>query len=182
MFGFQAFLMSLCSDGLAHTTQCERTVNRVVKVWGTEVKHHVSFLLLWQCFTVIKRKKRKKRRELELVKPCVCLAETKWTRIQCEGEVSGPGPKLQSPLAWLPHFAAEWRGVRCGHSGVKVCSSGTQIIMKVASAWSLKLHCPACPSGSATQLFGKNKPVRSTGSVNGYPPRVTLNQARPLNY
>lgn len=177
------FLMSFCSNILAHTT--EKTVvglYSVVKVcWnpsiseGTEVQHHASLLLL-QCFSVTTKKEAGIGEALLLFSE---ETETKWTRIQCGREVSGPGPKLQSPLAWLPHLAAEWQGVRCGHSRVKVCSGRTQI-MKGASSWSL--HCPACPSGSAAQLFGKNNPVRSTGSVNGYLPWVSLYQARPLNY
>lgn len=148
----------------------------IVKVCWNPYKHHASLLLFWQCFSVIKK-------EGAGIGEALCLfsdeTETKVNKDPVCGEVSGPGPKLQSPLAWLPHLAAEWQGVRCGHSGVKVCSGGTQIT-RGASAWSLR--CPACPSGSAAQPFGKNNPVRRAGSVNGYLPWVSLYQARPLNY
>lgn len=70
------------------------------------------------------------------------------------------------PFAWLPHLAAEWQGVRCARSGVKVWTSETDyrlVLLQTAPRW------PCCR-------------LATTGAGNGYRPPVLLDQARPLNY
>lgn len=55
------------------------------------------------------------------------------------GKVSRPGPKQRSSLAWLPLIAAEWQGVRCGHSGASV-GSGLGADYGGALIWSSPLR------------------------------------------
>lgn len=98
----------------------------------TAVKRHASFLLL--CFSEIKMK-------LELVKR---LRQSEW------GSSVGRGVRsrteLQMQLVWLPHLAAEWQAVRCGHSRLKVCGtdSDESLCLKPAlPSLPLKFNCLA---------------------------------------